>query len=354
MIACIRLSRKVPGPLAGGAGRVFLRFVRSVRNVGCQTGNSQSVLFLFARTKKIAARFLSLFRKFVRGWAGVFLCFSSIQSRHKRKGRENETNHLCGTSRHARSVYQRVRNFRTSDGQLEQFKARSWISQRQQLLEPRLKHPIRRPALFAPTVTSDSGYYRVEFLPVGIYKIKISKTGFVAMESSVEVIIGQTVTLNGELQIGSASETIEITSTVPLVDVAKTDVSQNITPTEVQELPMIGRDVANLASLAPGVKLTDSYDPTKNRYAILSVNGQGGRNVNVTVNGVDNKDNTVGGPVMQLPGEAVEEFKVSTQRFSAANGRSEGAAINMITKSGSNVLHGSFFGQFRSEALECA
>jgi hypothetical protein len=114
---------------------------------------------------------------------------------------------------------------------------------------------------------------------------------------------------------------------------------------------MIGRDVANLASLAPGVKLTDSYDPTKNRYAILSVNGQGGRNVNVTVNGVDNKDNTVGGPVMQLPGEAVEEFKVSTQRFSAANGRSEGAAINMITKSGSNVLHGSFFGQFRSEGL---
>jgi outer membrane receptor protein involved in Fe transport len=205
--------------------------------------------------------------------------------------------------------------------------------------------------LVRTTVTSDSGYYRVEFLPVGVYKIKIGKTGFVAMESSVEVIIGQTVTLNGELQIGSASETIEITSTVPLVDVAKTDVSQNITPTEVQELPMIGRDVANLASLAPGVKLTDSYDPTKNRYAILSVNGQGGRNVNVTVNGVDNKDNTVGGPVMQLPGEAVEEFKVSTQRFSAANGRSEGAAINMITKSGSNVLHGSFFGQFRSEGL---
>ena len=53
---------------------------------------------------------------------------------------------------------------------------------------------------------------------------------------------------------------------------------------------MVGRDVANLAYLAPGVKQADSYDPTKNRYAILSVNGAGGRNVNVTVNGVDNKD----------------------------------------------------------------
>src|ERR1019366_8477377 len=123
-------------------------------------------------------------------------------------------------------------------------------------------------------------------------------------------------------------------------------------PTEVQELPMVGRDVANLAYLAPGVKAADSYDPTKNRYAILSVNGDGGRNVNVTVNGVDNKDNTVGGPVMQLPLEAVEEFHISTQRFSAENGRSEGAAINMITKRGSNSFHGSAFGYFRDTTLD--
>src|SRR6185312_4707461 len=130
------------------------------------------------------------------------------------------------------------------------------------------------------------------------------------------------------------------------------DVSENITPKEVESLPMVGRDVANLAYLAPGVKAADSYDPTKNRYAILSVNGAGGRNVNVTVNGVDNKDNTVGGPVMQLPLEAVQEFQISTQRFSAENGRSEGAAINMITKSGSNNYHGSVFGFFRDSALD--
>jgi hypothetical protein len=79
------------------------------------------------------------------------------------------------------------------------------------------------------------------------------------------------------------------------------------------------------------------------------VNGQSGRNVNVTINGVDNKDNTVGGPVMQLPLEAVQEFVISTQRFSAANGRSEGAAINMITKPGTNRYHGSAFGFFREQ-----
>src|SRR5215470_2034433 len=197
--------------------------------------------------------------------------------------------------------------------------------------------------------TSDTGYYRIELLPIGTYTVTITKAGFATATSTVEVMVGQAVTVDAVLKPGAASETIEISSDVPLVDQAKTDVSQNITPKQVEELPLLGRDVANLAYLAPGVKAADSYDPTKNRYAILSVNGQSGRNVNVTINGVDNKDNTVGGPVMQLPLEAVEEFVISTQRFSAANGRSEGAAINMITKAGTNNYHGSLFGFFREQ-----
>src|SRR5215468_6370516 len=201
------------------------------------------------------------------------------------------------------------------------------------------------------TGSSEEGMFRFDFLPAGFYTVKVSKNGFTAVVQTVELLVGQTVSASATLNPGSISEIIEVTSEAPLLDVAKTSVSQDITPKEVEELPMVGRDVANLAYLAPGVKAADSYDPTKNRYAILSVNGSGGRNVNVTINGVDNKDNTVGGPVMQMPLEAVQEFKISTQRFSAENGRSEGAAINMITKSGTNNYHGSLFGFFRSEAL---
>ncbi len=202
------------------------------------------------------------------------------------------------------------------------------------------------------TATSnDTGYYRFELLPVGVYTVTVTKPGFTVVAQTIEILIGQTTTANAELKPGATSEIIEVTSEAPLVDQLKTSVSQDITPKEVEELPMVGRDVANLAYLAPGVKATDSYDPTKNRYAILSVNGENGRNVNVTVNGIDNKDNTVGGPVMQLPLEAVQEFQISTQRFSAENGRSEGAAINMITKQGTNVYHGSLFGYFRDSAL---
>ncbi len=201
-------------------------------------------------------------------------------------------------------------------------------------------------------LTNNSGSYRFDLLPSGTYKLTVKSKGFATAVQTIELLVGQTATANLALTPGSTSQTIEVAGSNPLVDVQKTSVSAEITPTEVQNLPMVGRDVANLAYLAPGVKQTDSYDPTKNRYAILSVNGDGGRNVNVTVNGVDNKDNTVGGPVMQLPLEAVDEYHISTQRFSAENGRSEGAAINMITKSGTNQFHGSAFGYFRDTALD--
>jgi len=200
-------------------------------------------------------------------------------------------------------------------------------------------------------ITNSSGGYRFDLLSAGAYKLLISSHGFSTASQKIELLVGQTATSNVTLVPGAASQTIEVTGSNPLVDIMKADVSEEITPSEVQALPLVGQDVADLAYLAPGVKQTDSYDPTKNRYAILSVNGDGGRNVNVTVNGVDNKDNTVGGPVMQLPLEGVEEYHISTQRFSAENGRSEGAAINIITKRGSNQYHGSAIGLFRDTAL---
>ena len=199
------------------------------------------------------------------------------------------------------------------------------------------------------TTTSSAGTYSFDLLPISTYTISITNAGFTSLTETLEIQIGQVATVNAELKPGSTSVVVEVTGEAPLIDEAKTSVSQTISTTEIEELPLLGRDVANLAYLAPGVRATDSYDPTKNRYAILSVNGQGGRNVNVTINGVDNKDNTVGGPVMQLPLEAVQEFVISSQRFSAANGRSEGAAINMITKAGTNNYHGSLFGFFREQ-----
>src|SRR5437016_7425305 len=189
-----------------------------------------------------------------------------------------------------------------------------------------------------------SGEYRFTLLPAGIYTLRISAPSFSTAEArDVELLVGNTSTQNFTLSPGAVNETVELTAVPPLVDHEKTDLGLTITPEQVQELPLNGRDFGNLAYLAPGAKPVDSYDPTKNRISIFGINGSSGRNVNVTVNGVDNKDNTVGGPVMQLPLGAVQEFNISTQRFSAANGRSEGAAVNVITKAGSNILHGGLY-----------
>lgn len=206
-------------------------------------------------------------------------------------------------------------------------------------------------AVTRSTTTDDTGAYRFDFVPAGTYQIKITKQGFATVVQTTELLVGQAAVVNASLSPGAATEVVEVTANAAIVDTTKTSVSQNITPSEVEELPLAGRDAANLAYLVPGVKAADSYDPTKNRYAILSINGSDGRNINTTINGVDNKDNTVGGAVMQMPLEAVQEFQISTQRFSAENGRSQGAAINMITKSGSNQYHGSVFGYFRDSVL---
>ncbi|MBB5060164.1 outer membrane receptor protein involved in Fe transport [Granulicella aggregans] len=203
------------------------------------------------------------------------------------------------------------------------------------------------------TSTGTAGEYRFDLLPAAQYTVGVMATGFSPSTTQVlDLQVGASVQANIVIKPGSVSTVVEVAMTNQLVDSEKTDSSTNVTPQEIQDLPLNGRDFANLAILAPGVKLVDSYDPTKNRYAVYAVNGSSGRNTNTTVNGVDNKDNTVGGAVMQLPLEAVEEFKISAARFSAENGRSEGAAINVITKSGTNKFHGSLYGFFRNDIFE--
>jgi outer membrane receptor protein involved in Fe transport len=207
--------------------------------------------------------------------------------------------------------------------------------------------------LFREITTGEAGTYRFDLLPPGTYTVKVLMTGFRAVVfGDVGVAVGQTTTIDATLSPSSKAETVTVEATgTPLVDIQSSDVRLLVNTSMVERLPLNGRDFVNLAIIAPGAKPVDAYDPTKRRMGVFAVNGSSGRNVNLTVNGIDDKDNTVGGPVMQMPLEAIQEFLISTQRFSAANGRSEGAAINVITKSGTNNLHGSLYFFDRHEAL---
>src|SRR5262249_61077221 len=136
-----------------------------------------------------------------------------------------------------------------------------------------------------------------------------------------------------------------------LVENSKAEVSGGIDQRQMENLPVNGRSFASLALLIPGATLQPSFDPTKARVGTFSVGGSTGRNLNITVDGGDNKDNAVGGITQDFSVEGIQEFALSTQRFSAANGRSGGALLSVVNKSGSNALHGSAFGFFRSDVF---
>ncbi len=201
--------------------------------------------------------------------------------------------------------------------------------------------------------TSSDGIYEISQLVPGNYRLEVEAQGFGKfVQEPVVVNVLQRTTVNPELKVGGIGETVNITGeTAPLVETNKTDVGGVIDQRRLENLPVNGRSFASLAILIPGATLEPSFDPTKARVGTFSVGGSTGRNLNITIDGGDNKDNAVGGILQNFSMEGIQEFALSTQRFSAANGRSGGALLSVVSKSGSNDYHGSAFGFFRSQKL---
>jgi hypothetical protein len=202
-------------------------------------------------------------------------------------------------------------------------------------------------------VTSSDGNYEITQLIPGNYRLEIEAQGFSRyVQEPVVVQVLQRTTANADLKVGGIGETVTVTGeTGPLVETTKTDVGGVVDQRRLENLPVNGRSFASLAILIPGATLQPSFDPTKARVGTFSVGGSTGRNLNVTIDGGDNKDNAVGGILQNFSMEGIQEFALSTQRFSAANGRSGGALLSVVSKSGTNDFHGSAFGFFRDDKL---
>ena len=201
--------------------------------------------------------------------------------------------------------------------------------------------------------TSSDGVFEISQLVPGNYRLEIEATGFSRyVQEPVVVNVLQRTTVNPELKVGGIGEVVNVTGeNLPLVETTKTDVSGVVDQRRLENLPVNGRSFASLAILIPGATLQPSFDPTKARVGTFSVGGSTGRNLNITIDGGDNKDNAVGGILQNFSMEGIQEFALSTQRFSAANGRSGGALLSVVSKSGSNDFHGSVFGFFRDDKL---
>src|SRR5215213_6752899 len=201
--------------------------------------------------------------------------------------------------------------------------------------------------------TSSDGVYEITQLVPGNYRLEVETKGFSKfVQEPVVINVLQRTTVNPDLKVGGIGETVTVTGeSTALVETTKTDVSGVVDQRRLENLPVNGRSFASLAILIPGATLQPSFDPTKARVGTFSVGGSTGRNLNITIDGGDNKDNAVGGILQNFSMEGIQEFALSTQRFSAANGRSGGALLSVVSKSGTNDYHGSVFGFFRDDKL---
>ncbi|HKR12976.1 MAG TPA: carboxypeptidase regulatory-like domain-containing protein [Pyrinomonadaceae bacterium] len=205
------------------------------------------------------------------------------------------------------------------------------------------------------TVSNDEGLYVLADLAPGDYELRVEAKGFLTKVSKtpVPLQVGQTVTLNVPLQIGvSESIVVDLVPEQAGIDNRDSLVQGVVNTREVESLPLNGRNFLELALLVPGNAPAPNFDPTKTNTVVISSAGQLGRGGNVTVDGADTNDDVVGGAVQNISQEAIQEFQIATNRFSAQLGRSGSSVINVITKSGTNELHGSGSFYFRNRELQ--
>jgi outer membrane receptor protein involved in Fe transport len=205
------------------------------------------------------------------------------------------------------------------------------------------------------SATADGeGNYRLTFLPPGSYTVRTAGAqGFQpATVQNVIVTVGGQTPLDLTLKVEGTSTDVTVTSEAPVVETTRTSVSTTINQRAIENLPINGRNFQDFATLTPGV----IRDP---RGGDLSVGGQRGTFNSLQVDGVDNNNTFFGQalgrggvrPPYQFSEEAVQEFQVNQNGFSAEFGRAGGAVINVVTKSGTNDFHGGAFEYFRKEAL---
>ncbi len=202
------------------------------------------------------------------------------------------------------------------------------------------------------TVTNAEGVYSMPGLEPGVYSVRTDLPGFSSgVRERVTLGLNATITLDFALSLAGVEETLTVTGQSPLIETTQSKFASTIETTELQNLPMITRSINGMLELLPGATPMAPIDRTKQSVGNVSFGGASGTNMSATVDGADNRDNRQGGTLMNFTLEALEQFQLATSQFSAADGRTGGVAISMITKSGTNLLHGSGFLFARDKAL---
>src|SRR5450755_4480365 len=205
------------------------------------------------------------------------------------------------------------------------------------------------------TTSTSKGDFLIPALPFGTYRSRAQKPGFETAVAQVGVSVDQVRTVDLVLKVGTQTQEVDVQGAVELVNAQSNELGTVIDNRNVVELPLNGRDFTQLARLQPGVASFGGgggQQGGEGGVANFSSNGQRSTSNNFLVDGIDN-NNYVSGSVSQQPSiDSIQEFEVQTNTFAAEYGRNSGAIVNLVTRSGTNQLHGSVFEFFRNNALD--
>jgi hypothetical protein len=199
------------------------------------------------------------------------------------------------------------------------------------------------------TQSNARGEYTISNLAIGTFDVTISKPGFQELnKTGLELTADQTARLDASLSVGSAVETVAVTADVGLLNTETSSKGDVITPVEIQEMPLNGRDFNDLAFTVAGVQ------PSENgaKGAAYVANGSRADSSGVYIDGINDENPRDAGSQISPPLDAIQEFRMETSNYTAQYGRLSGSVVNMVTKSGGNRFHGSIFDFVRNDVFD--
>jgi hypothetical protein len=207
-------------------------------------------------------------------------------------------------------------------------------------------------------LTNDSGFYRATNLQPGPYEVVFESPGFSrGLRRDIVLNVGAELTIDFTLELGNVTETVEVKAAVETVDLASATVNRTVEGATIRELPLNGRDWTQLATLQPGIASMGRNGGIRAGNGVkLTISGARPSENNYRLDGIslnDNANNTPGSILgTNLGVEAIREFSVVSNNYSAEYGRASGGVLNAVTRSGTNELHGTLFYFHRNSALD--
>jgi Carboxypeptidase regulatory-like domain len=202
--------------------------------------------------------------------------------------------------------------------------------------------------------TNSSGVFTSSALVPGDYKTAVSANGFSSAEAVVAVQVGNTVTVNVNLRIGNAKEVFEVQDAALQVNTVQPTVQGVLDERQIENLPVNGRNFLDLAQLEPGVQIQDGTNFGKDGFSSISFGGRLGRTARIEVDGIDVSDETLGSTTTNIAASAIQEFQLGQSSHDLSTELTTSGAINVTTRSGTNVVHGEAFDFFRDSSLAAA